>query len=67
LSGSTGPSALRYDEAKVTNVFDARYGFKSCEVDLDFDPILAALAGALTTVLGFYFGESAKGQNGQKP
>lgn len=32
-------------------------GFKECSIDQFFDPILTGVAGALTTIIGFYFGD----------
>ncbi|HEV3156023.1 MAG TPA: hypothetical protein VGZ00_01630 [Candidatus Baltobacteraceae bacterium] len=30
---------------------------ETCAIDQFFDPILSGIAGALTTIIGFYFGE----------
>jgi hypothetical protein len=33
-------------------------GFKeTCSIDQFFDPLISGIAGALTTILGFYFGD----------
>jgi hypothetical protein len=38
--------------------FLSRIGLKdSCSIDATFDSMVAYLAGALTTILGFYFGD----------
>jgi len=36
-------------------------GFKECSIDQFFDPILTGMGGALTTIIGFYFGDRRRG------
>lgn len=41
--------------------FASEAGFKECAVDQFFDPLLSGLVAALTTVIGFYFGDRRRG------